>query len=131
LKKDRNVIEIEPAGSYRRRKETVGDIDILITSKDPEKTISHFVSYPEVEKTLGQGGTKASVWLKQKLQCDLRVVKEESFGAALQYFTGSKEHNISVRKIAVSKGYKLSVYGLFDRKTKEIIESKSKKILDK
>lgn len=129
LKEDKNIIQIEPAGSYRRRKETVGDIDILMTSKDSEKSIEHFVNYSNVEKILGQGETKASVWLKQKLQCDLRVVDEKSFGAALQYFTGSKEHNISVRKIAVAKGYKLSEYGLFDRKTDEVIESKSEEVL--
>jgi len=129
LKKDKNIIQIEPAGSYRRRKETVGDLDILISSKNPEKTIKHFVSYEKVEKILGEGKTKASVWLKQKLQCDLRVVDNKSFGAALQYFTGSKEHNISIRKIAVAKGYKLSEYGLFNRNTNELIESKSETVL--
>jgi len=129
LKLDKNIIKIAPAGSYRRRSETVGDVDILISSKDPSKTITHFVSYHKVEKILGQGTTKASVWLKQKLQCDLRVVEEISFGSALQYFTGSKEHNISVRKIAVAKGFKLSEYGLFNRKTNELIESKSEESL--
>jgi len=109
--KDNNLDRIEVAGSYRRRQETVGDIDILVHSSDPEKTMDHFTSYDQVEKVLGHGDTKSSIWLRAKLQVDIRVVPEKSFGAALQYFTGNVDHNVKLRSIAISKGYKLSEYG--------------------
>ncbi len=114
LKKIKKIDKLEPAGSYRRKRPTVGDLDILATiSGDPIPVIEAFVNYPEVEEILAQGSTKASVILKQKIQADLRVVEPESFGAALQYFTGSKQHNIGIRKIAMEKGLKLSEYGVF------------------
>jgi len=114
LRKIKEIDKLEPAGSYRRKKSTVGDLDILATiSGDPIPVIDAFVKYPEVEEILAQGSTKASVILKQKIQADLRVVEPESFGAALQYFTGSKQHNIGLRKIAMEKGLKLSEYGVF------------------
>jgi DNA polymerase (family 10) len=110
-----NLIEaIEPCGSLRRRAETVGDIDILCASKNPEKIMEKYVSYPEIAKILSQGSTKSSVVLKSGIQVDLRVIEKESFGAALQYFTGSKEHNVRTRDIAKRKGLKLSEYGVFD-----------------
>jgi DNA polymerase (family X) len=111
---------VEIAGSAKRMKETVGDLDILaISSKGPE-IMKLFSGLSEVERTIASGPTKSTVWLKIGISCDLRVIdaKEKNFGAALQYFTGSKEHNVAVRTIAVSKGYKLNEYGLFDKKNK-------------
>jgi DNA polymerase (family 10) len=101
------------AGSLRRRKETIGDIDILATSRNPEEAMKFFTSMDIVKKILARGPTKSSVILKSGMQADLRIVERRSFGAALMYFTGSKEHNIALRKIAIAKGYKLSEYGLF------------------
>jgi len=105
---------LEPAGSYRRRRESVGDLDILATARAaPERTIAAFTEYPGVAKVLASGTTKASVVLTGGIQTDLRVVEPPSFGAALQYFTGSKEHNVAVRGLAKDKGLKLSEYGVF------------------
>jgi DNA polymerase (family 10) len=101
------------AGSVRRRKETIGDVDFLVISTDPAKVMDWFVSRPGVVKVWGQGATKSSVRLKEGFDMDLRVIPPESYGAALQYFTGSKDHNIALRKIAIDKSYKLSEYGLF------------------
>jgi len=103
------------AGSTRRMRETVGDLDILVTSDRNLEVMDFVTKLPEVESTTVKGQTKTTVWLKIGLSCDVRVVEERSFGAALQYFTGSKEHGIEVRKIAVKKGYKLNEYGLFSR----------------
>jgi|688.fasta_scaffold00232_23 DNA polymerase (family 10) len=125
LQKDENLIKAEAVGSYRRKAETIGDIDILACSKKPEATAKHFTSYPEVEKVFGSGETKSSIWLKAKIQADLRIIDDDCFGSALQYFTGSKDHNVKLRKIAIDKGYKLSEYGLFERKTEKLIESKN------
>jgi len=108
-----DVDEVEVAGSIRRRKETVGDADILVISSRPEKVMDFFVSMPEVAHVLGKGKTKAMIKLKNGLDVDLRVVPEESFGAALNYFTGSKDHNVALRRIAQEKGLKLNEYGLF------------------
>ncbi|MEM3399807.1 MAG: DNA polymerase/3'-5' exonuclease PolX [Candidatus Micrarchaeia archaeon] len=104
---------VELAGSIRRRKETVGDIDILAVSENPEKIMEAFVSFPEVMNIIGKGQTKSSVLLKSGMNADLRVVEQGSFGSALMYFTGSKEHNIELRKLAHSKGFKLNEYGVF------------------
>src|SRR3989344_262464 len=101
------------AGSLRRRKETIGDVDFLVVSKNPKKTMDFFVALPGVEKIWGKGGTKASVHMAGGFDMDLRVVPEKSYGAALQYFTGSQAHNIATRKIAIDKGLKLSEYGIF------------------
>ncbi|MBU1291970.1 DNA polymerase/3'-5' exonuclease PolX [Patescibacteria group bacterium] len=113
LEKLSEVKKISSAGSLRRMKETIGDLDILVISSQPKKVMNFFVKMPEVIKIWAQGLTKSSVRLKNGLDCDLRVVKKESFGAALQYFTGSKEHNILVRKIAKKKKLKLNEYGVF------------------
>ncbi|MFQ5851062.1 MAG: DNA polymerase/3'-5' exonuclease PolX [Candidatus Binatia bacterium] len=107
------VREVEVAGSIRRCKETVGDADILVISGRPEKVMDFFVSMPEVAHVLGQGKTKTMIKLENGLDVDLRVVPEESFGAALNYFTGSKDHNVALRRIAQDKGLKLNEYGLF------------------
>ena len=101
------------AGSVRRRKETIGDIDILAISSKPEKVMERFVALPFVAHVYGRGQTKTNVRLKNGLDADLRVVPEKSFGAALNYFTGSKDHNIALREIAITKGWKLNEYGLF------------------
>ena len=104
---------LEPAGSLRRGKETVGDLDILAVSDRPDQAVAAFLGLSEVEQILAQGPKKASVRLSGGFQVDLRVVPREAFGAALQYFTGSKEHNIRLRERAVARGLKLSEYGLF------------------
>lgn len=108
-------IKISMAGSLRRMKETIGDIDILVASGEPVAVMDTFVSMDGVEETVAKGETKSSVRLKTGIQVDLRVVPAGSWGAALQYFTGSKEHNVEIRKLAISKGMKISEYGLFER----------------
>jgi DNA polymerase (family X) len=113
LKRTKKVKSLEIVGSYRRRKETVGDIDILVTCKRGCNIIERFTEYEDVEKVLSEGETRSTVVLQSGLQVDLRVVPQVAFGAALHYFTGSKEHNIACRKIAVSKKLKLNEYGLF------------------
>ncbi len=113
LAKVKEVEKISIAGSLRRRKETIGDVDFLVVSKNSAKVMDFFVKLPGVEKVWGRGGTKASVHLKAGYDMDLRVVPEKSYGSALQYFTGSQDHNIATRKIAIDKGLKLSEYGVF------------------
>jgi len=116
LEKLRDLPEVEKvdtAGSLRRMKETIGDVDFLVVSHQPEKVMDFFVNLPGVVKVWGHGNTKSSVRLKEGFDMGLRVIPPESYGAALQYFTGSKEHNIALRKIAIDRGYKLSEYGLF------------------
>jgi DNA polymerase (family 10) len=102
-----------PAGSLRRMSETVGDIDILATDPDPERLLTAFAHLPFVRHVLAAGGSKGSVVTEANLQVDLRVVAEESFGAALQYFTGSKQHNVHLRGIARARGMKVNEYGVF------------------
>ncbi|MGC9598942.1 MAG: DNA polymerase/3'-5' exonuclease PolX [Minisyncoccia bacterium] len=104
------------AGSVRRRKETIGDVDILVVSAKPKEAMDYFVSMPDVVSVIAHGETKSSVKLKSGINVDLRVVPKESYGAALNYFTGSKDHNVALRKIAVAKGWKLNEYGLFSLK---------------
>lgn len=103
------------AGSLRRGKETVGDIDILVGDDEPSSVMEAFVSYPDVKEILMKGPTKSSIVLKNNLQVDIRAVETASFGAALQYFTGSKEHNVAMRKIGLDMGLKLNEYGVFER----------------
>lgn len=114
LKKFKEVNKVIVAGSVRRKKETVGDVDFLATSDKPEKMIDFFTKIPSVVEVMAKGDTRAAIKLKSRLNVDLRVVPEESYGAALNYFTGSKEHNIALRQIAIGKGYKLNEYGLYD-----------------
>jgi DNA polymerase (family 10) len=124
FKKIKGVINSSVAGSTRRRKETIGDVDFLVAIKDVtdkylvEKIMSTFVLMDDVVKVVGKGETKSSIKTKKGLDMDLRLVKESSFGAALQYFTGSKEHNIALRRIAMKQGYKLNEYGLFKNERK-------------
>ncbi len=125
LKKLKEVERIDIAGSLRRRKETIGDADILVISKSPKKVTDFFVSLPGVAKIWGQGATKSSIRMKAGFDIDLRVVPAKSYGAALQYFTGAKEHNIMMRKIAMDRGLKLNEYGLF--KGKKMLNSADEK----
>ncbi|MGD8643076.1 MAG: DNA polymerase/3'-5' exonuclease PolX [Chromatiales bacterium] len=113
LKKSPGVKQVTVAGSFRRRRETVGDLDILVTAKKGSPVMQRFVDYDEVEETISQGDTRATVRLRSGLSVDLRVVAEVSYGSALMYFTGSKAHNIALRTIAVKKGYKVNEYGMF------------------
>jgi DNA polymerase (family 10) len=101
------------AGSIRRMKETIGDIDYLVAASDPQQVIDFFVKMPEVQEILGRGQAKAFVKLASGIDADLLVVPEESWGSALQYFTGSKEHSVQLRKIAISKGLRLNEWGVF------------------
>ncbi len=116
LRRIQGVAKAEPAGSARRMKETVGDIDILVVSKQAKHVMDFFTSMPEVQTVLAKGDTRSAVMLKDGLQADVRVLDEKSFGAALQYFTGSKEHNVALRQRAIKQGFKLSEYGLFKGK---------------
>lgn len=116
LKKLPGVGLVEYAGSIRRMQETIGDLDILVITKTSESVMDFFISMQEVEKVLERGPTKTTVRLTIGMNADLRVLKPESFGAALQYFTGDKYHNIQIRAIAVKKGYKLNEYGLYKDK---------------
>jgi len=115
------VLAVEIAGSARRRRDTVGDLDVLVSSLSPEVVSERFVSMPPVARVLSHGSTRSTVVMEGFLQVDLRVVPPESYGAALQYFTGSKDHNVKLRTIAVRAGYKLNEYGLFDRETDEVV----------
>ena len=113
LKEFRGVEEVTPAGSLRRGRETVGDLDLLVTGTDHPGIADHFAGYPGVAQVLAKGEDKVSVKLKNDLQVDVRMLERESYGAALQYFTGSKEHNVALRERAKKHGWKLSEYGLF------------------
>jgi len=106
--------KISFAGSLRRKKETIGDIDILVTSQNPEKIMRTFISLPQVREILAEGPTKSSIITKDDLHIDVRVVEPISFGAALQYFTGSKAHNIKLRELALKRGLKINEYGVFE-----------------
>ncbi len=116
LKRLRETEKVIVAGSVRRRKETIGDADILIVAKHSKPIMDYFTAMPEVFQIVAKGDTKSAVRLKSGLNVDLRVVAAESYGAALNYFTGSKSHNIALREIAIKKGYKLNEYGLFKGK---------------
>jgi len=113
IKKIEGVKEVCEAGSLRRRKETIGDIDILVVTADSKKVFEKIAKLPSVQKIWGRGETKLSVHFEHGFDMDVRAVDKKSYGAALQYFTGSKAHNVHLRKIATGKGYKLNEYGLF------------------
>jgi len=113
LKNLKEVEKVDYCGSIRRMKETIGDVDFLVISETPSKVMDFFVSLPGIIKIWGKGSTKASVRMRGGFDMDIRVIPKRSYGAALQYFTGSKDHNIVLRKIAMDKGLKLSEYGLF------------------
>jgi DNA polymerase (family X) len=113
LRKFKKIEAVKIAGSLRRKRETIGDIDILVVSSDSEKVMDFFVSQPEIVKVVARGSKKCSVEVEDGFNIDLRIIPRESYGSALQYFTGSMEHNVATRKIAISKGLKLNEYGLF------------------
>ena len=125
MKRCDKINKISIAGSLRRMKETIGDIDILASSKYPDDVMDYFVNYDDVHHVLLKGSTKTSVLLHDNLQVDLRVVSNKSYGSALQYFTGSKEHNVKMRSLAIKKGYKLNEYGLFDKETEKYVAGKA------
>ena len=125
LREHPDVIRCSTAGSLRRFKEVIGDIDLLASSKKPVEVIEHFVEQPGIIKVIVKGDTKASVILEGGIQCDLRVVSDKEFPFALAYFTGSKEHNIVMRQRAIQRGLRLNEYGLF--KSKE--ETRDPKLL--
>lgn len=118
------VERIDTGGSIRRRKETIGDIDILVASTRPREAIDAFTSLPVVKSVIAKGSTKASVLTRQDLQIDMRVVPPDVWGAALQYFTGSKGHNIQIRTIAEGRGLKLNEYGIFRLDTGDRLASR-------
>ncbi|MDQ1469713.1 MAG: polymerase, partial [Bryobacterales bacterium] len=108
------VSAITPAGSLRRGRETIGDLDILVTGPQAEAALERVATHPKVQEVLGRGANKTSVKMgREGLQVDVRALDHESFGAAMQYFTGSKEHNVALRQRAIRMGFKLSEYGLF------------------
>jgi DNA polymerase (family 10) len=113
LMKVEDVKEAIVAGSYRRRKETVADLDVLATCREGSKVIDAFINYENVREVIAKGDTRSTVILRSGIQMDLRVVPEVSYGAALHYFTGSKAHNIAIRTLGVKRGLKINEYGVF------------------
>jgi DNA polymerase (family X) len=113
LRQAPDIEELELAGSYRRRQETVGDIDILATCEAPEPVMQHFQSYPHVERVEAAGTRRGTIVLRSGLQVDLRIMPRRSYGAALYYFTGSKAHNVAVRKLGIERGLRINEYGVF------------------
>ena len=113
LQADPRIGRVVVAGSYRRRKETVGDLDILVTCPKGQAAVDHFLAYDEIAKVVAKGSTRATVILRSGMQVDLRVVPARSYGAALHYFTGSKSHNIAIRKLGQARGLKINEYGIF------------------
>jgi len=132
LKQSGLIREICLAGSLRRKKETIGDIDILAVSiAPPQQLMEFFVTLGGVQRVLAKGKTKSSILLENGIQTDLRVVKRESYGAALQYFTGSVDHNVKLRYLAIEKSLKLNEYGLFEKETnKKIAGASERKIYE-
>src|SRR5579871_1953750 len=120
------VTAVTPAGSLRRGRETVGDLDLLVTGPNPEPALERFIAYPKVEEVLGRGENKASAKVgREGLQVDVRALPPESFGAAMQYFTGSKDHNVAIRTRAVKMGLKLSEYGLYRVEDDSLVASET------
>lgn len=132
LGKNAKIVKISPAGSLRRKKETIKDIDILCTSEKPQEVMKIFINLPQCKQILAHGETKSSIIIEGNIQVDLRVVEPDSYGAALQYFTGSKSHNIELRELANKKGYKINEYGLFEIKSdRKIAGRREKEIYEK
>ncbi len=131
MKESPAVLRVEVAGSYRRRRETIGDLDLLVASNEPDIASQRFVSMPPVERIVSHGSTKSTVFLKRHLQVDCRVVPLEAYGAALQYFTGSKDHNVKLRTLGVKLGYKLNEYGLFRRENDRLVASETEESIYK
>ncbi len=125
LKGLKEVKQISVAGSIRRRRETIRDIDILITSDNPKKVMDFFTNLNLIMRVVAKGDTKSTVYVRRGIQVDLRVVQDESYGAALQYFTGSKEHNVHIRTMASQMGLTLSEYNLKNKETDEWVAGKT------
>src|SRR5206468_2148468 len=107
------ALKVEAAGSFRRRKETVGDLDVVAAGGSGARVVARFVAAPDVAEVVAKGTTRSTVLLRSGLQVDLRVVPKASFGAALHYLTGSKAHNIAIRRMGVERGLKVNEYGVF------------------
>lgn len=122
MRNNEYVDKIEALGSYRRKKETVGDIDFAVSTSNPEAVMKHFLEFPEIVEVIVEGDKKASVVVAREFQLDFRVVPPEKYGSMVQYFTGSKYHNIALRTFALEKGYSLSEYGIKDVKTDNLRE---------
>ncbi len=131
LREHREVQEISAAGSLRRMKDAVRDVDILIASKEPKLIADVFVGLAPVKRVLAHGATKCAVVTKEGVQVDARIVPEEEFGAALLYFTGSKSHNIRLRQLAIKKGWKINEYGIFDKKGRRLASATEKEMYRK
>ncbi len=125
LRSAEGVTHVDIAGSIRRRKETIGDIDLLVTTSKPKQLIAKFKSLPQIDEVLEQGPTKLAVRYKNGMNGDLRILKSSEYGAGLLHFTGSKEHNVLLRELAIKKKMKLSEYGLFKRK--KLLTSRTEK----
>lgn len=130
LKRSKKFKDIIIAGSVRRMKETIGDVDLLAIAKNSKEAVDRFCSLPQVQKIKAKGKTKVNVLLDSDIEVDLRVVPEESFGSAIQYFTGSKKHNVKLRQIAKKSGYKLNEYGLY-KGQKQIAGQTEKEVYQK
>ena len=128
LEKCKDVKKIAITGSFRRMKETVGDIDFLVESDNPDHVIEYFISLPQMEQIIAKGETKVFGRLVNGIDTDLLVVQKNSFGSALQYFTGNKEHNIELRKIALTKKYRLNEWGLFKSNGEKIAGTNEEEI---
>jgi DNA polymerase (family 10) len=127
----RGVKKAIAVGSFRRMKETVGDIDYLVSSDTPEIVMDYFASMPEVDEVIGKGPSKTFVKLNNGMDADLLVVPKESFGSALQYFTGNKEHGVALRKIAILRGLRLNEWGVYDSNTNGMVAgSKEEEVYD-
>jgi DNA polymerase (family X) len=125
------VENVQLAGSVRRMKESIGDADFVTVSNQPGKLMDFFTSLPEVADVNTKGITKSTVRLHSGIQCDLRIVPKKSFGAALQYFTGNKQHNVVLRTIALRRGYKLNEYGLYDKRNRQVAGTAGEDIYSK
>lgn len=125
LTDQKNIVETIVVGSYRRMKETVGDIDFLVVTEQPANVIERFIKMPQVKEVISQGTSKAFVKLNNGIDADLLVVPQDSYGAASLYFTGSKEHGISLRRLAQARGYRLNEWGLFDNSTDSKLAGKT------
>lgn len=130
LESSEHAIKVTVAGSYRRKKETVGDIDVLVTSSNNQKIMDRFTNYSDVREVVSKGETKSTIKLRVGMQVDLRVVKDESYGAALLYFTGSKSHNIGLRDLALDRNWKVNEYGVFDENEERIAGETEKAVYE-
>ena len=125
MKRCEAIRKMEWAGSYRRGRETIGDLDLLVVASDHKIVMDHLESYPDRSGTIGRGETKISIRVGKAFQVDMRVMEEEQFGAALQYFTGSQTHNVHVRRLAKNKGLKINEYGVFALENEERVAGKT------